>query len=134
MTQQSKFLTVNPGVMADDNDLCHVLKASNAYGGITVIRAFARTGIVGTLDLVLMNYGTSGTVAGSTVGHMSGGTATVWAVATPQELTLSTTAADKFIAANEWLVLKKVESAATNDLSTEASVMIEYVDGVLTSN
>lgn len=134
MSQESKFLIVNPGVMADDADLCHILKASNTHGGLTILRAFARAGIVGTLDLILQNYGTSGTVAGGTVGHMSSGTATVWAVAPPQEITLSTTAANLYIAANEWLVLKKVESAAGNDLSTEASVYIEYVDGVITSN
>ena len=130
MTQQSKFLTVYPNTMPGDNDLVHVMKASNSHGGITVVAAWARTGAVGTLDLILQNYGTSGTVAGGTVGHMSSGTATVWAAATPQQLTLSTTAANLYIAPNEWLVLKKTESAGGNDLAANGSVVIEYVDGV----
>ena len=119
--------------MPGDNDLVHVMKASNTHGGVTVIAAWARTGIVGTLDLILQNYGTSGTVAGGTVAHMSGGTATVWAAATPQQLTLSTTTANLYIAANEWLVLKKTESAGGNDLAANGSVVIEYVDGVTVS-
>lgn len=133
MSNESKFIHVNPGTMPGDNDLVHILKASNAHGGITVIRAWARTGLVGTLDLILQNYGTSGTVAGGTVGSMTSGTATVWAAAAPQELTLGT-AANKFVATNEWLVLKKTESAAGNDLAANASVVIEYVDGVVLSN
>jgi hypothetical protein len=134
MGQESKFLVVTPNTMPGDNDLVHVMKASNSYGGITVISAWARAGAVGTFDLILQNYGTSGTVAGGTVAGMSGGTATVWAAATPQQLTLSTTAANKFIAAGEWLVLKKTESAGGNDLAANGSVVIEYVDGVITSN
>ena len=90
--------------------------------------AWARTGLVGTLNLVLQNYGSSGTVAGGTVAGMSGGTATVWAVAAPQELTI--TAANQFVDSEEWLVLKKVESASGNDLANFASVVIEYVDGI----
>lgn len=134
MSQSSKFLVVNPGIMPGDGDLYHICKASNQYGGMTVIRAQARFAAVGTADFVLQNYGTSGTVAGGTVAHMSGGTATVWAAATPQELTLSTTAANLYIAANEWLVLKKLESASGNDPATNCSVIVEYVDGVATSN
>jgi hypothetical protein len=134
MSQESKFVVVNPGVMDDNNELCFILKASDEYGGLTVIRAWAVAGAVGTLDLALQNYGTSGTVAGGTVASMADGTATVWDATTPQELTLSATAANKYIAPNEWLVLKKVESAAGNDTGAQASVCVEYVDGVITAN
>lgn len=127
---QSMFLTVNPGTLPDNNGLAYVAKASTGYGGFTVIKAFAVTGAVGTLNLVLQNYGTSGTVAGGTVGGMSGGTATVWAADVPQELTL--TAANVFIDDGEWLVLKKVESAADNDLSADARIVIEIVPGIVT--
>jgi len=134
MGQGSKFLSCNPGTLPDDGGLSFVAKGSAVYGGFTVIAAHAVTGVVGTLNLVLQNYGTSGTVAGGTVAGMASGTATVWAADTPQSLTVSTTAANCYIAPNEWLVLKKVESAANNDLSADARVVIEYVDGVTTSN
>ena len=124
------FLTINPDTMPGDGDLCHILKPSAGYGGVTIVSAWAVTGAVGTLNLVLQNYGSSGTVAGGTVAGMSGGTATVWAADTPQELTI--TAAQQFIDSEEWLVLKKVESAGGNDLSADASVTIEYVDGITT--
>lgn len=121
------FLTVNPGTLPDDNGLSFVAKASSVLGGFTVIAAHAVTGAAGTFNLILQNYGSTGTVAGGTVGGMSGGTATVWAADTPQELTL--TAANVFIDAGEWLVLKKNEAAAGNDLTADAVVVVEYVDG-----
>ena len=124
------FVTINPGTLPDDGGLSFVLKPAGGYGGITVIAAYAVTGAVGTLNLVLQNYGVSGTVAGGTVAGMASGTATVWAVDTPQALTI--TAANQFIDENEWLVLKKVESAAANDLTADAVVSIEYVDGITT--
>lgn len=126
----SKFLTCYPDTMPGDGDLCYVAKASSVDGGFTVIAAHASTGLVGTLNLVLQNYGSAGTVAGGTVAGMSSGTATVWAADTPQELTV--TAANAFIDAGEWLVLKKVEAAAGNDLAADAVVVIEYADGVVT--
>lgn len=125
---QRHFLAIYPDTMPGDGDLCYALKPSGGYGGITVIGAWAVTGAVGTLNLVLQNYGTSGTVAGGTVAGMSDGTATVWAVDTPQQLTI--TAANQFIDENEWLVLKKVESATGNDLTADAVVTVEYVDGI----
>lgn len=134
MAQNTQFITVNPGTMPGDGDLVHILKASNTHGGITVVAAWARTGLVGTLDLILQNYGTSGTVAGGTVASMASGTATVWAAAAPQQLTNSTTSSNLYLAANEWLVLKKIESAAGNDLAANASVTVEYVQGVTVSN
>lgn len=130
----SKFLVCNPSVLNADGALSFVAKGSATFGGFTVIAAHAVTGAVGTLDIVLQNYGTSGTVAGGTVAHMSGGTATTWAVDTPQSLTLSTTAANLYIAANEWLVIKKLEAGGSDDLTEDATVMIEYVDGVITAN
>jgi len=124
----SKFLTINPGTMPGDGDLAYIAKASSIGGGFTVVAAHAATGAVGTLNLVLQNYGSAGTVAGGTVAGMASGTATTWAVDTPQSLTL--TAANVYIDAGEWLVLKKVESAAANDLTADAVIVVEYVDGV----
>jgi hypothetical protein len=129
----SKFLTINPDTMPGDNDLCFVAKASSSFGGFTIVAAHLSTGAVGTFDVILMNYGAAGTVAGGTVANMSSGTATVWAADTPQTLTNSTTAANLFLDAGEWLVLKKTESAAGNDLSADATLVIEYVDGVKTA-
>jgi hypothetical protein len=134
MAQGSKFLVANPGVLNADGALSFVAKASAIYGGMTVIAAHAVTGIAGTLDIVLQNYGTTGTVAGGTVANMASGTATVWAVDTPQSLTVSTTVANLYVAANEWLVIKKLEAGGSDDLSTDASVVIEYVDGIVASN
>lgn len=124
------FQTINPGTMPGDGDLAFVVKGSSTMGGFTVTDAYAVTGAVGTLNLVLMNYGTSGTVAGGTVAGMASGTATVWAADTPQQLTI--TAANAFIDADEWLVLKKVEAAAGNDLTDDAVVVVEYEPGVIT--
>lgn len=128
MANDSKFFVVNPDTMPGDGDLCYVAKASATHGGFTVIAAHLVTGAAGTLDLVLQNYGATGTVAGGTVGGMASGTATVWAEDVPQSLTL--TAANVFIDSGEWLVIKKVEAAGGNDLTADATVTIEYVDGI----
>lgn len=125
-----QFLTIAPDTMPGDEDLCFILKPSAGYGGVTILAAHAVTGAVGTLNLVLQNYGASGTVAGGTVAGMADGTATVWAVDTPQELTI--TAANKFIDSGRWLVLKKVEAAAGNDLTADATIMVEYINGINT--
>jgi hypothetical protein len=129
----SKFLTVYPGTMPDDNGLSFIVKASGSYGGLTLIAAHAVTGLAGTFDVILQNYGTSGTVAGGTMANMADGTATVWAADTPQTLTNSTTAANLFLDAGEWMVFKKTEAAGGNDLTADAVIVVEYVDGVLTS-
>ena len=126
----SKYIVVAPDTMPGDGDLCYIAKASAIHGGFTVIAANGVTGVAGTLDLVLQNYGATGTVAGGTVAGMSSGTATVWAADTPQALTV--TAANVFIDSGEWLVLKKVEAAGGNDLTADATVCIEYVDGPVT--
>lgn len=133
MAQGSKFVTIVTNTLPGDGDLIHLIKGSAVYGGFTVIAAHARAAAVGTLDLILQNYGTSGTVAGGTVASMASGTATVWAAAVPQSLTVTTTAANAYVAANEWLVLKKVESASGNDCAANGSITIEYVDGITKS-
>jgi hypothetical protein len=125
----SKFVILNPGTLPDDGGKSFAFKASSAFGGVTIISAYAVTGAVGTLDLVLLNGGTAGSSSG-TIAHMADGTATVWAADTPQALTI--TAAQAYLDAGEWLVLKKVESAADNDLSADAAIMIELVDGIVT--
>lgn len=130
MAQEVKHVLVNPGVMSDDNDLCYVCKVFSGYGGITIKSVDAVTGVAGTLDLILMKYGTSGTVAGATIAHTTNGTATVWAADTPQSLTI--TSSQAYCSEGEWLVLKKHEAASGNDLTTNASVVIAYVDGVVT--
>jgi len=126
----SKFLTINPGTMAGDGALTHAFKASSAHGGITVIDAWASTGLAGTLDILLVNFGVSGTVTGGTIAGMTDGTATVWVADVPQALTI--TAANAFVDANEWIVVKKLEAGASDDLVDSAQVVIEYVDGVVT--
>lgn len=129
----SKFINVYPDTMPGDNDLAFAFKASNVSGGVSIVAAHLSTGAVGTFDIILQNYGTSGTVAGGTIANMASGTATVWAADTPQSLTLSTTAANLFVDANEVVYVKKTESAAGNDLSADACVSIEYMDGVALS-
>ena len=126
----SKYLVVAPDTMPGDGDLCYAMKASAVSGGVTIIAAHLVTGVAGTLNLVLQNYGTSGGTAGGTVAGMASGTATVWAADTPQSLTI--TAANAYLDAGEWLVIKKVEAGAGNDLTADATVCIEYVDGVVT--
>lgn len=126
----SKFLVCNPGIMNADGALSFIAKASSTDGGFTVTSAYAVTGAAGTLDLCLMNYGTSGTVAGGTIANMTSGTATVWVADVPQQLTI--TAAQAYVDAGEWLVLKKLEAGGSDDLTTDAVVTIEYVDGPVT--
>ena len=127
------FLRVDPGVMAEDGDLHHIIKASSKYGGLTVIDAYAVTG--GTISagsgylLVLQNYGASGTIAGGTVGSVGGTADPITTVDTPQQFSL--TAAQVFLDAGEWLVLKKVEQGNV-DINAENCVIVEYVDGVVT--
>lgn len=130
---RSQYIPVYPDTMPGDGDLCFAFRASSLYGGATVVKAVANTGVAGTLDLALVNYGTAGTVAGGTIAHMSGGTATVWAADTPQALTLATDA-NIYVAPGEYVFLKKIEAAAGNDLTADACVMIEIVEGVVTQS
>jgi hypothetical protein len=59
---------------------------------------------------------------------MAGGTATVWGSDVPQELAV--TAANAFVDAGEYLVAKNV--AGDGNLTVDASIMIEIVEGVVT--
>jgi sugar (pentulose or hexulose) kinase len=129
----SKFLTINPGTMPDDNGLSFIAKASGINGGLTIVAAHLVTGVAGTFDVILQNYGSAGTVAGGTMASMASGTATVWAADTPQSLTVSTTAANLFLDAGEWMVMKKTEAAGGNDYTADATLVVEYVDGVATA-
>lgn len=131
---RSNFITFNPGVMTNDADLFHVLKASTTYGGMTVIAARATqgaaTGGAGTShQFLLVNYGTSGTVAGGTIAATTASTA-AWVADTPKEFTI--TAAQAYVDAGEWIVLKKLQQGADSDNDVQTSITIEYVEGVVT--
>lgn len=130
MAQDVKYVTINPGEMPGDADLAFVMQVYDGYGGITIKEVTVSTGLVGTLDMVLMKYGSAGTVAGSTIAHVSTGTAKVWAADTPVNLTI--TAAQAFCDEGEHLYIKKLEAAAGNDLSNDAAVCIAFVDGIAT--
>lgn len=126
----SKYLTINPDTLASAGALCHAMKASTVNGGITVIAANFVTGLAGTLDITLVNFGSSGTVTAGTIAGMASGTATIWVADVPQALTI--TAAQAFVDAGEWIVIKKLEAGGSDDLTADASVCIEYVDGPVT--
>jgi hypothetical protein len=124
----SQYVVVNPGATQADGGLIFVLKASAISGGITVVAAQAVNTSAGTFNIVIQNYGASGTVAGGTIAGMAGGTATVWGSDVPQELAV--TAANAFVDAGEYLVAKNV--AGDGNLTVDASIMIEIVEGVVT--
>lgn len=119
MSNDAQYIPVNPPALAD-TVLYRIVKASEVYGGFTVIRAYVTAGAAGTANPVLMNYGTSGTVAGGTVAAFAG--TTVFTAGTPQALTVTT--ANQFIDDNEWLVLK-MDGA----LPASSSLIIETVAG-----
>lgn len=125
------IITVSPNTMPGDADLCFAFKcpADALGGGLTVVEAVASTGAAGTLDLLLVNYGTSGTVVGGTIARHASGTATVWAADTPKALTI--TAAQAYVDAGEYVYLKKLEPAGSNDLTADAMVQITLVDGIV---
>lgn len=125
----SKYITINPDQMLGDGALCHAFKASTVNGGATIIAANAVTGLAGTLDILLVNFGVSGTVTAGTIAGMATGTANIWVADVPQALTI--TAANAFVDAGEWVVIKKLEAGGTDDLTADCSVCIEYVDGVV---
>jgi len=128
MAQDTKYVTINPDTMPGDADLAFAMQVYDGYGGITIKEVTVNTGAVGTLDIILMKYGSSGTVAGSTIAQHSSGTAKVWAADTPATLTI--VAAQAFCDEGEHLFIKKLESAAANDLSADAAICIAYVDGI----
>jgi hypothetical protein len=132
MAQLSQTINFPLPVMTANNDLLRVFKASTEYGGITITRAYytpAGATDAGTSHvLVLMNYGTSGTVAGGTIGTV-GGTAAPYAAGRPDAFTL--TAANVFVDDGEWVVLKKTQEGADSDIVTNSMLHIEYVQGVI---
>lgn len=123
MSQGSHFLRVSPGTVGS-GDTHPVVVGSSVYGGITVVAAWVFPGAAGTLNTVLQNYGTAGTVAGGTVAGISGGSA---ALVADTVVNLSITAANAFIDSGEWLVLKAADGA----LPANSLVLIEYVEGVV---
>lgn len=122
MAQQVFYLTYGPGTVAS-GDTSPIVKASTTLGGFTVTKATLFPGIAGTLDVVLMNYGTSGTVAGGTVAGISGGSA---ALVADTAVDLSITAANAFIDDGEYLTLK-----ASGAALGEARLIIECVPGIV---
>lgn len=123
MSNNSFYLKFGPGTVAS-GDTTPICRASSVNGGFTVVDAWLFPGIVGTLDTVLMNYGTTGTVAGGTVAGISGGSA---ALVADTQVHLSITAANAFIDDGEWLVLK-----ASGAALGEAIILIECVPGIVT--
>lgn len=132
MAQLAQFLSFPLPVMTANNDLLRIFRASTEYGGITVTRAYytpAGATDAGTSHvLVLMNYGTSGTVAGGTIGTV-GGTAAPYAANAPMAFTL--TAANVFVDDGEWMVLKKTQEGADSDIVTNSTLHIEFVEGAI---
>ena len=128
MAQDAKYVTINPGTMPGDGDLAFVMQVYDGYGGITIKEVTVNTGVAGTLDIVLMKYGSAGTIAGNTIAHVSTGTAKVWVADTPVNLTI--TASEAFCDEGEHLFIKKLEAAAGNDLTDDAAICIAFVDGI----
>ena len=125
-----KTIVLQPGTMSDDADTVLAMKVPTGYGGVTIIDASVESDSAGTLALYLVNYGTGGTVVGGTIAANASGTAKVWVAGAP--VSLAITAAQAFVDEGEYVFLKKVESAAANDLGDQSSVVINYVDGVIT--
>lgn len=124
MAQGSKFLAITPGTISAA-DVLPIVPASSVYGGFTVIAAYFFPGAAGTCDVVLQNYGASGTVAGGTVAGISGGSA---ALVADTVVTLAITSANQFLDSGEWLVLKAVGGATP----ANSQLVVEYVDGITT--
>lgn len=131
----SNFLTIALPAMTSNNDLLHVLKASSEQGGVTIVDAYyvpkATTDAGTSHHLYLLNYGTAGTAlaSGGTVADV-GGTAAPFTSGLPAQFTI--TAAQAFLDQDEWLVLRKTQEGADSDITTNASLVLELVDGVIT--
>jgi hypothetical protein len=132
MSQQAQYLSFPLPVMTANNDLLRIFRASTEFGGITITKAYytpAGATDAGTSHVLhLMNYGTSGTVAGGTIGSV-GGTAAVYAANVPYAFTL--VAAQVFVDDGEWVVLKKTQEGADSDIVTNSTLVIEFVEGVI---
>lgn len=132
MAQLAQFISFPLPVMTANNDLLRIFRASTEYGGITITKAYytpAGSTDAGTSHvLYLMNYGTSGTVAGGTIGAV-GGTAAPYTANVPTAFTL--TAAQVFVDDGEWVVLKKTQEGADSDIVTNSTLVVEFVEGVI---
>jgi len=112
----------------------HVMKAPAAGmgGAITILNAYvvlqAATNAGTAQAYQLENHGTSGTAiksgAAGTVAAAIGGTADLFAAATPKAFTLSYPK----LAAGEWLVLRKTETNSSDP--TRGVLVVEYLHGV----
>ena len=108
----------------------HVMKApSAAHGGaLTLLSAYftnqAACNAGTAFSVILLNYGTTGTVNGGTVAAAIGGTADPFAAGTPKAFTLSSPK----LAAGEWLVLRKNETNSSDP--TRGALTIRYALGV----
>lgn len=134
MSYGSKFIAFPLPVMTGNNDLIRVVKASTKFGGMTIIAAnyvpAAATDAGTSHALYLLNYGTTGTAlaSGGTVGSV-GGTAAPYSAGVPAAFTLTT--AQVFLDEGEWLVLRKTQEGADSDITTNATLVIEYCDGIV---
>lgn len=115
------------------NDITQrILRAPDAGdgGGITLLRAYAVNEAATTAGtafaLQLENHGTAGTAikaSGGTVAAAIGGTADVFAAGVPKAFTLS----NAYLAAGEWLVLRKTEEQSSDP--TRGALLVQYVMG-----
>lgn len=130
---QSPFcISFNPGVMTTDGDLQYITKVPSGWGGYTVLGANFVNGAATTggtsFFARLVNYGTSGTVVGGTIGTI-GGTADHYAADTPKAFTI--TAAQAFLDEGEWLVLRKDQDQADSDINAQAVINIWLIPGII---
>lgn len=133
MAQLAQFVNFPLPVITTNNDTIKVMRASTEYGGITITKAYyvpAGTTDAGTSHILyLVNYGTSGTVVGGTIGAV-GGTAEPYLTAgLPYAFTL--TAANVFVDDGEWVVLKKTQDGADSDITANSTLHIEFVEGAI---
>jgi len=132
MTERN-ILTFYPGSMAGSPETKVLFRAPSSGGGLTITGAYVTNGAAdaaGTaFTAYLVNYGSTGTVAGGTIAS-AGGTTDHWAADVPKAMTL--TAANAYIDSGEWVVLKKTEVGASSDFTDPATITIEYVEGIVT--
>lgn len=96
-------------------------------GGVKIIDAYIvdQTGTTaGTaFEIELLNYGTTGTVNGGTIGSV-GGTADPLTANTPKQFTLTAT---PDLNAGEWLFVNKKETNSSDP--DQATLVVQYADG-----
>ena len=125
------IIAVTLEAMAGDASTKHLFRAPSIGGGLTITGAYIIDGADSSAStahsIILVNYGTSGTIAGSTIGTV-GGTVDFFLDATPKATTL--TAAQVFVDAGEWVVAQKDEENSS-DFTGAATIVVECVDGVV---